>query len=254
MQKLEILNNNNQKLDAYLFMPISASYIMIISHGFRGAKENGGRIYKFADKLNQIGIAVLAADFSGSGNSEGDFATVSLSRQVADLRSIINYAEDNYSLPVILLGRSFGGSTTLAAASADDRIVAYVLWSTPIYLTETFTKIMPQEFSRLKNGQQVKITDEAGQYILQPDLIQDFEKHDMDKYLDSIKKPLLVINGSSDELVDPSNALHVKEKVALSTLDIIDGADHRFVNRVAEREEITIKWLKDNLTGSCEIK
>ena len=110
MENISIIGDGQGKLAAYCFMPENeCRYILIICHGFRGAKENGGRIFTFAEKLNKLGLGVLAFDFSGSGASDGDFANISLSSQVSDLRQVIDYVDSNYNRQLILLGRSFGG-------------------------------------------------------------------------------------------------------------------------------------------------
>ncbi len=69
MQDLTIINKYNEKLAAYLFEPpANGQYMMVICHGFRGAKENGGKVFAFAQKLQGLGLGVLAFDFNGSGS------------------------------------------------------------------------------------------------------------------------------------------------------------------------------------------
>ncbi|NLW90828.1 MAG: alpha/beta hydrolase, partial [Syntrophomonadaceae bacterium] len=112
-------------------------YIIIICHGFRGAKENSGKLVPFAKRLNNIGYGVLAFDFSGSGASDGDFKDITLSGQAEDLRCVINYVSSRYNQPIYLLGRSFGGTTVLAAGAGDTRVAGYILWSAPVLLEKT---------------------------------------------------------------------------------------------------------------------
>ncbi len=99
-----------------------------------------------------LGIAVLTFDFSGSGESEGDFVSMTLSRQASDLKSVVDYACTQFAVPFILLGRSFGGSTVIVEGAGDKRIDGFVLWSTPIFMAETFSAMMPDEYNRMQNG------------------------------------------------------------------------------------------------------
>ena len=138
MKERIIETRDNKKLAAYLWEPAEGDkYVLVICHGFRGAKENGGKVFAFADKLKKVGVGVVAFDFRGCGNSEGDFAAVTLSRQGEDLQAVIDHVHQAYGLPVILLGRSMGGSSVLAGASGDERVAGYTFWSTPVFTSRS---------------------------------------------------------------------------------------------------------------------
>lgn len=246
MENIYINGQDQPKLAAYTFMPEdNYSYVLIVCHGFRGAKENGGRIFNFAERINALGMGLIAFDFSGSGLSEGDFADVSLSRQLEDLKRVIAYAHKRYNKEVILLGRSFGGSTVLAAGGCiNEKVAGYILWSTPVNLYKTFANTI-NEFNRVRYNKYLEIKDDSGSYKLKPTLIEDFANHDMNKNMLNIGyKPVLVIHGRKDATVSPSNALCIYENCPEAELHIIAGADHRFSQNIVEREDITLKWLK----------
>lgn len=246
MQSIDITNKRGENLAAYLFMPaVKPSWLLIVCHGFRGVKENGGRIFHFASLINELGAAVLAFDFSGSGQSDGDFASLTLSRQSSDLQSVIDYVDEHYKLPIVLLGRSFGGSTAIAGGAGDERVFGYILWSTPIFMAETFAALMPLEYKSMHMGQLTHIRDEAGDYDLGPEFVRDFACHDMDKYLHAIgNRPVLIVQARDDELVAPENALYMQNQLQNVSLHLIEKAGHRFLEKTALRESITIDWLK----------
>lgn len=246
MQIININKTNKQKLNALLFWPeMPCHHVIIICHGFRGRKENSGKIFSFSERLNEIGFGVLAFDFSGSGDSDGEFSNVTLTGQAEDLACVINYVYMSYKLPIILLGRSFGGSTVLAGGSGNKHIAGYILWSAPVYLHETFAGIMKEFYDKLKVGQTVLIRDDAGEFLLEPAIIQDFDLHNMPEYFERIgDKPVLTVQGQADEVVAPCNAEHMSKHIKNCNLELIEGADHRFENKTREREDITLKWLK----------
>jgi alpha/beta superfamily hydrolase len=249
VKNISISGGGQGNLAAYLFMPESdCRYVLIVCHGFRGAKENSGRIFSFAPRVNKLGLGVLAFDFSGSGASDGDFANMSLSSQVSDLRRAIDYIDSNYNQQVILLGRSFGGSTVLAAAGDDnEKVAGCIFWSTPVKLYETFTDIV-EAFTCLKAGEKLEIKDEFDSFSLKSSFVEDFARHNMEKYLQKIAPyPVLVIHGAADEVVDPANALYIYENTQHTELHIISGADHRFTGHIEEREDLTLNWLKRTL-------
>lgn len=246
MNSISIPGSGQGKLAAYEFMPQDYRYILIVCHGFRGAKENGGRIFSFAEQVNQLGFGVLAFDFTGSGASSGEFADISLTQQLHDLQQVIDYADQHYHKQVILLGRSFGGSTVLAAGGKlDKRVVGYIFWSTPVKLNETFAALVAQ-FNQAEAGEAVEIKDDFGCFQLKSNFVEDFACHDMNLYAQKLasQPAVLIIHGAADEVVEPANAICLYQNCNHAELHIITGADHRFTSDIVEREDITLNWLK----------
>lgn len=246
MQNTSITNQQGEKLAAIIFTPqAEPRLLVVVCHGFRGGKENGGRIFQFAERLNQLGIAVLAFDFSGSGESEGDFARITLSRQAADLKAVIDYACERFEVPVVLLGRSFGGSTVIAAGAGDKRIAAFILWSTPIFMEKTFAAMLPETYKMMQSGQIVVVKDGFGSFTMGPQLAADFADHDMNGYLQAVEQqPVLIIHAQDDELVAPENAVYMKDHLENVTFHLVAQAGHRFLEKIEVREDLTIAWLK----------
>jgi fermentation-respiration switch protein FrsA (DUF1100 family) len=158
---------------------------------------------------------------------------------------VIQYIHENYKLPVILLGRSMGGSTILAGGAQDSRVEGYIFWSACIDLKKTFAAGLQEKYEDLEKGKTVQLKDESGIYSLKPDFVQDFDCHNMDAYLQHIgNRPVLIIHGTDDEVVTPDDGKYIFEKVANGELYLVEGADHQFTNREAERENLTLDWLK----------
>ncbi|MDD3270408.1 MAG: alpha/beta fold hydrolase [Syntrophomonadaceae bacterium] len=250
-KSLQIIKPDHQRIAALEFLPAGiCRYIVVICHGFRGSKENGGKIFDFAERLNRMGLAVYAFDFLGSGESDGEFCEVTLSGQADDLARVIDHVCAIHQLPVILLGRSFGGSTVIKASSNDARVEGCILWSTPAQLQSSFATILGDAYSELEEGQELCFSDEGGIFWIGPALIKDFACHDMAAYIRSMgERPVLIIQGMADETVEPANGEFICSHCKNAELVLIEGADHRFSNRTREREEITIAWLEKNFTS-----
>lgn len=245
MEATRIPSCGGQELSVLAFIPEqSCRYILIVCHGFRGVKENSGKIFAFAQRLNELGMGVYAFDFRGSGESDGDFADSTLSSQAADLACMVDFVHARHNLPVILLGRSFGGSTVLAGGSGDERVVGFILWSTPVKLPQTFAAMLEEAYGQLKAGQAVSFNDEGGDFIIGPGLIKDLAQHDINKYLHNIgKRPVLVIHGQEDELVDSGNAEYIAARLKNAQLYVVEHADHRFTDLTRYREDLTLAWI-----------
>ncbi|MDD2620171.1 MAG: alpha/beta hydrolase [Syntrophomonadaceae bacterium] len=247
LQNIRISKLNNQGIAVRAFLPAEDYHvIMVVCHGFRGTKDNGGKLFAFAQRLNLIGVGVYAFDFIGSGESDGDFGEVTLSRQADDLAWVIDFVYNCHKLPIILLGRSFGGSTVIKAGSCDERVAGFVLWSTPVKLQDTFAVMLGDAYQELEAGHELSFSDEGGIFWIGPALINDFKNHNMADYLSSIgKRPVLIVQGISDEVVDSGNAHYISSYCSNAELVLIEGADHRFSNKTIFREDITIKWLEN---------
>lgn len=78
--------------------------------------------------LTGAGFGVLRLDFTGLGNSDGDFAQTTFSTNVDDLVVAADYMSREFGAPQLLLGHSLGGAAVLQAASriAGARAVATI--------------------------------------------------------------------------------------------------------------------------------
>lgn len=244
MDKIYIYKKDGNQLAALLELPVNPQFLVIVCHGFLGGKENRGKIFPFTTKLTAAGFGVLAFDFTGAGESSGEFASVTLTRQINDLETVISYANDEIKLPIILLGRSFGGSTIIGL-SKPESAAGYIFWSTPIDLIKTFSTILEEQYQQLEAGIPVNIIEQDTTYELKPDLVADFKKINVLQSLKALEsKPVLICHGLADEVVDFQNAVYMHEKLPRSTLRLIAGADHSFTDFIQSREELTLEWLK----------
>ena len=62
------------------------------------------------------GIGVLRFDFTGLGESEGEFAETNFTSNVDDVVAAARYLEREWQAPTLLVGHSLGGSAVLVAA------------------------------------------------------------------------------------------------------------------------------------------
>lgn len=126
---------------------------LLMLHGFMGHAAGDHRLHTvFARHMAARGVAVLRFDFRGYGNSQGDFAAVTPTRQLADIRAAAAYLRAHAATDperLMVLGHSLGG--LLAAQSSPDiQPHRLALWSPA--LPEYFLRYMPS--GRLPTGVQ----------------------------------------------------------------------------------------------------
>ena len=128
----EFTNSHGVKLSARLDMPADdkpAAYALF-AHCFTGSK-NWNAVRNIARALTQQDIAVFRFDFTGLGESEGDFADTNFSSNVTDIIAAAQYMEQNNMPAQILIGHSLGGAASLLASPQISTLKATVTIGAP---------------------------------------------------------------------------------------------------------------------------
>lgn len=215
---------------------------VVVCHGFTGSKEGGGKARAMADALAaQTGFSFLLFDFAGNGQSEGQFEDLTLTSQIQDLSAVIDWCQEQDQAPVVTMGRSFGGSTVLAQAAQDSRVVAVCTWAAPVHLKDLFSEVI---LSQTDDGR-VILADENGTVHLKKEFAQDLARHDLlQAAADISPRPLLIIHGENDDVVSVKEAEELYAAAGESkALQIIPQADHQFSATAKQVWEIVGRWL-----------
>ena len=101
-------------IHATLTTPANAENMpaVVICHGFTGNRQLDGHAKPLAKTLAQHGIASIAIDFAGSGESEEPFTAYTPANMRDDITSAITYLTDTVGADperIGLLGHSMGG-------------------------------------------------------------------------------------------------------------------------------------------------
>ena len=111
-------NGRGQRLAAIIDRPVDDRPIAtaILAHCFTCSKSYKA-VRHISRALAAEGFAVLSFDFTGLGESEGEFVETSFSSNVDDLVAAAEFLEDSYGAPSVLIGHSLGGAAAIMAAS-----------------------------------------------------------------------------------------------------------------------------------------
>src|SRR5579872_2638995 len=102
----------------------SATHAAVVAHPhpmFGGTLHNKV-VFHTMKALNSFGFPVLRFNFRGTGLSEGEHDTGI--GEVADVRTALDWLDDEFHLPIVFAGFSFGSAVGLRAACADTRVQA----------------------------------------------------------------------------------------------------------------------------------
>ena len=117
-QKIVFENRDGVRLAALLDLPEDEKPLAyaVFAHCFTCTK-NSAVAARISRALSQQRIAVLRFDFTGLGESGGEFAATTFSHNVADVIAAAQYLGENHDAPQILIGHSLGGAAVLMAAA-----------------------------------------------------------------------------------------------------------------------------------------
>ncbi len=218
--------------------------LVIVCHGFTGSKEGRGQALAMGEQLTLLGYSTLLFDFAGSGESDGENRDRTLSGQVEDLAAIVMWARQEGFGPIILSGRSFGGSTVLSYAAQDRQIDAVCTWAAVARLERLFLPLIGGDAAGSAD-ELITLKNEEGQLALKRRFFQDLSKHDLTSCAAAISpRSLLIVHGSADQSV-PAEDAEILYRAAREPkkLTIIEGADHRFSNHTDQVWQTFFSWL-----------
>lgn len=239
-KNLSFPSSDGHQLAAILDLPDApARAYALFAHCFTCSK-NLKAVTNIAKSLNDAGIAVLRFDFTGLGQSEGEFADTNFSSNVADLVAAASYLEEHYQAPSILIGHSLGGTAVLQAAFDISSAVAVATIGSPS---------RPSHVAAMFEGDRAEI-ESCGQatvqlggrpFVVKRQFLEDIERHALPESIARLRKALLVMHAPLDDIVEVDNAselfVHAKHPKSFVSLDNADHllsreADSRYAGHV----------------------
>lgn len=226
MTQFNFQNSRNKTLAGRLELPPSATdKYAIFAHCFSCSK-NVHAATRVSRELAKRGIAVLRFDFTGLGNSEGDFANTNFSSNVDDLVAAADALREHRKAPSLLIGHSLGGAAVLMAASRIAEVEAVATIGAPSE---------PAHVSHLF-GDRTACIEENGAALIQiggrelrieKHFLDDLKTHRLTKSLPSLDKPLMIFHSPIDSVVSVEHARKLYEAARHPKSFVsLDDADH----------------------------
>ncbi|HBG15734.1 MAG TPA: alpha/beta hydrolase [Firmicutes bacterium] len=226
---------------------------VVLFHGFTGNKLEPHRIFlKLSRLLTAEGLAVIRFDFSGSGESDGDFEEMTFSTEVFEAEQILEFVK---KLPtsdpknIGVAGLSMGGAVaSVLAGTRPLAVKALVLWSAAGIDTIAGIYRSKEDCEAFPCNQQKNI--DIGGLWLNHRFYEDLANWNTYETVKSYPGPVLILHGTADQTVPPTTA--EKYQAALSgraKLIYVEEADHTY-NRHDWEEQVlaeTVTFLRENL-------
>ncbi|MDE0314619.1 MAG: alpha/beta hydrolase [Candidatus Poribacteria bacterium] len=236
----EIKNEQGEHLDYTYHKGKEDDRIVVIGHGVTGNKDRPALV-ALAEGLANAGISALRFSFSGNGESAGAFTDSTITKEVADLGSIIDVLS---GYDICYVGHSMGGAVGVLRAATDERIEVLVSLAGMVH-TKAFAE---REFG--------DVTPDEGFMWDEPDCpLSQIYMDDM-ATINSVAKqaskfggPWLLVHGSEDDIVPIQDSIDVLQ-FANEPTELLDlpGADHVFSDdSTAIMVEKVVAWINQKL-------
>lgn len=183
------------------------SAVVCHPHPLFGGTMHNKVVYHAMKALNGFGFPVLRFNFRGTELSEGehDFGN----GELADVGTALDWLRQEFSLPIIFCGFSFGAAIGLRAACPDADVKALISLGTPV-------------------------AAEGRAYTYE--------------FLQDCAKPKLFVSGDRDQF-GPAERLYEVTQAAAEPkrFVIIHGADHFFAGQLSAMRSAIEFWVRDSI-------
>lgn len=209
----------------------------LFAHGFSIGKDLKP-IRTISRTLVEEGFGMLRFDFTGLGESGGDFSETNFSTNVADLLACANYLKEHKQEPCVLIGHSFGGTAALKAADEIPNCKAVATIGSPCDTTHIVHQFADQlEEIEVEGEAQIMLAGRP--FIIREQFLDDVSNHDIAAEIADLDRALMIFHSPQDKVVGIENASHIYSKARHPKSFVsLDGADHLLLKNPADAEYV----------------
>lgn len=247
-QQVTFRNGRGERLAGVLHLPQAAAndFGVILCHGMESSKESLKHLH-LGESLSRAGFTVLRFDFTGAGESSGEFESITCTRQVEDLGAAHGLLRERGLARVGVVGSSMGGTTALMYAGAADGVAALATLAAPFDPKEILERDFPPRAVALWRAQGFI---EFNGRRLGTDFLEEALTIDVAGAVARITCPVLVIHGDADPTVPVAQGRALYRALAGEKEQcILPGADHRFTREEDRQAALgrTEDWMVRHL-------
>jgi putative redox protein len=219
---------------------------MVLGHCFTCTRHT--RILSdLSQAMTGLGYLALRFDFSGNGQSAGDFVESTYSKQIRELKCAMEYIQAEGVSDIILAGHSMGCAAALLAAAQTIDIIGVIALSVDAMLLNPDRVLSEKEQFMLRKQGAVPFSSRGRNLMLAKDFFDDAGQYDLPGSISKIHCPVLLVYGGQDMMIDPDSGGKLKDaRPAGTEVFTVKDADHMFGNDRDRRMAIdhVVAWVK----------
>ena len=174
----------------------------LFAHCFTCSK-NFKAISHISRALTRKGIAVLRFDFTGLGESEGDFADTNFSSNVEDLAIAADFLKKYFEAPKLLIGHSLGGAAVLQSAARIPSAVAVVTIAAPAD-PDHLSRALGASSETIQRRGEAEVDLAGRTFKIKKQFLDDLATVRMQQTIQNLNRALLILHSPSGNACDSS--------------------------------------------------
>lgn len=234
-------NGRGENLAAVIDLPADDAPIAwaLFAHCFTCGKDLKGAD-NITAALNGERVGVMRFDFTGLGESEGDFADTNFSSNVDDLIAAAEHLAKEYQAPAILIGHSLGGTAVLQAADSIPSAKAVAVIGAPAS-PDHVTHLLRSSLEEIEEEGVARVEIAGRPFTIRRQFLRDLEEVNIQRQVAELDRALLVLHSPVDNIVGIENsamifraAKHPRSFVSLDAADhlLTDEEDSRYAGSI----------------------
>jgi len=249
-QQVRFINLYGENLAGTLHLPDEpAQNGVVLGHCFTCTRHTT-ILRRLAQDLAGAGFIALRFDFSGNGQSEGEFTQSTYSKQITEMQTATDLVVSNGAEWIGMAGHSMGGLISFLAAAQTTAVNAVCAIGSRLSGMRATYFLSGTQRDILENTGEVTFTSRGRFLTLTNDFFAEADRLNPSDLLKSFPKPLMMVHGDQDEIVPVQEAYKAQ---ALSDngmeLVVVEGADHMF-SREDHRDRVSalvVDWFKKQI-------
>ncbi len=226
-KKITFQNTEGHDLSGRIDFPLvgKPKAFVLFAHCFTCSK-NLKSVDHISQAFTQIGMAVLRFDFTGLGQSKGDFADTNFTSNLSDLKEAYDFLEKDYEAPQIIVGHSLGGAAVLHVSGQLPAVKAVATVGAPSTPTHV-SHLLESGKNELEEKGEAEINIGGRPFKMKKQFLDDLAENEKKGIIKNLKKALLVLHSPQDSTVGIESAQEIfLEAMHPKSFISLDGADH----------------------------
>ncbi len=210
---------------------------VLFAHGFSIGKDLKP-IRTISKTLVEDGYGMLRFDFTGLGESEGNFSDTNFTSNCEDIRQAAAYLRQNFHAPCVLIGHSFGGTAALKVADEIPECKAVATIGSPCDTSHIVHQFADQ-IEEIEDEGEAKVLLGGRPFVIKEQFLDDIANHDIASEISDLNRALMIFHSPQDIVVGIDNASHIYGKARHPKSFVsLDGADHLLLKNPMDAEYV----------------
>lgn len=198
--------------------------LILTGDGSKGSKSSTW--LQLVPALVNIGVGVVTFDFYGLGESQGEYANLTLTKGIQNLRDVLAYINEHIRYRRLgAIGASFGGCVLLNSVCTGYISPEFMIFKSPASKLYEAYEHEQKTFDALLQWKKCGYSDVTGQSF---NAYLDALQYDLYSRVGNIKCDTLVFHGSQDSVVPIEQSFRLSVLNPRIHICVLKGVDHDY--------------------------